>query len=117
MEHHGHALCYNFKDDDKIKLNPNEPILSCKNYMNATELNALSEFTNDINFAELIFGITSLQRFKNGSWDPSNAETLFNYVYNQNGNNGIVSNIDYELGNEPELAKLNLSLFPDWDVK
>ena len=69
--------------------------------MNKTELNALSRFANDIDF-DLIFGLNSLQRYDNGSWNASNAEKLFDYIYNENGDDDII-NIGFELGNEPDI--------------
>ena len=78
--------------------------------MNKTELDSLSNFANDIGF-DLIFGLNSLMRTKDGSWNSSNAEQLFEYIYNENGNDDI-TNIHYELGNEPDIYAKQFNYSP-----
>ena len=60
----------------------------------------LYEPINKIGFG-LIFGLNSLMRYSNGSWNSTNAQTLFEYYYKNYNETNI--NIHWELGNEPDI--------------
>eukprot|EP01084_Bolivina_argentea_P202337 345733_1 len=103
------ALCYQFNDKNTENIK-DKPINNCNNYMNKTEFITLNNWVNDIGF-ELVFGLNSLIRTKNGAWNSSNAQQLFDYIYNKNGNNDI-TNIHFELGNEPDIYEKKYNYAP-----
>lgn len=83
-------LKYNLQEDDYF-IAPNFIMtgLQWLNLLNFTEMTHL----------EPIFGLNALIRFKNGTWDSTNAHTLFKFSQEHK------YFVNWELGNEPNLFK------------
>ena len=73
---------------DHTEFDPTEYIL------NATMFTDLCEFVNELDW-KLIFGLNLLNRYPDGSWDPSNAVKLIDFAVKSG------FDIQFELGNEP----------------
>lgn len=75
---------------------------------NATEFDELCKFSYDVRW-KLIFDLNSLERKPDGSWDPTNAVELINYIIEK----GYF--VQFELGNEPDLypRHLNITIPPE----
>lgn len=76
--------------------------------LNHTEWDSLNMFIMKMHW-KLVFGLNSLLRRKDGSWDPTNAIALLRYTQSQ----GYL--VNYELGNEPDLylGHRNISIAPE----
>eukprot|EP00794_Sanderia_malayensis_P009600 gene9600-10587_t len=95
------------EDDIVFKLNGLDTN-SEKYVLNSTEWDTINIFAMKFQW-KLIFGLNSLLRRHDGSWDPINAIEFMRYTASK----GYL--VNYELGNEPDLylGHRNISLHPD----
>eukprot|EP00795_Rhopilema_esculentum_P006431 gene6431-11874_t len=84
------------KGDDVVFSETGLDIDSEKYILNSTEWDMINDFAKKMQW-KMIFGVNSLERKHDGSWDPTNFIKLLRYTTSK----GYV--VNYELGNEPDL--------------